>query len=171
MDENIFWELIDQSLKESDGELSVQYEELLSVLSNVSVEEIIEFHKIFNKHYIESYTSDLWAAAYIINGGCSDDGFDYFRGWLISRGKDVFEKALKDPSSIADIIDIEEFEEAEFEEILYLADDAYTMKTNKKDFYDLVKPVKYTKIELAWSEDEGCLKKMFPRLVDMFWER
>jgi hypothetical protein len=28
-----------------------------------------------------SYRNDLWAAGYLINGGCSDDGFDYFRGW------------------------------------------------------------------------------------------
>ncbi|MEU1868262.1 DUF4240 domain-containing protein [Streptomyces gardneri] len=27
-----------------------------------------------------SYQAPIWAAAYLINGGCSDDGFDYFRG-------------------------------------------------------------------------------------------
>jgi hypothetical protein len=45
----------------------------------------------------------LWAAAYIINGGCSDDGFRYFRDWLISEGRSVFERALKDPGSLADL--------------------------------------------------------------------
>jgi len=25
-------------------------------------------------------------AAYIINGGCSDDGFEYFRRWLVLQG-------------------------------------------------------------------------------------
>ena len=48
-----------------------------------SENDIIEFAKIFNTLYANSYQSNLWAVAYIINGGCSDDGFDYFRGWLI----------------------------------------------------------------------------------------
>jgi hypothetical protein len=30
---------------------------------------------------------DQWGAAYLANGGCSDDGFDYFRGWLIGQGR------------------------------------------------------------------------------------
>ncbi|MFL6076856.1 MAG: DUF4240 domain-containing protein [Mycobacteriales bacterium] len=37
----------------------------------------------------ESYQGDLWGAAYLINGGASDDGFDYFRGWLIARTRGV----------------------------------------------------------------------------------
>ena len=27
----------------------------------------------------------------MLKGGCSDDGFEYFRGWLISRGRKVYE--------------------------------------------------------------------------------
>ena len=37
----------------------------------------------------DSYRWDLWGAAYLANGGCSDDGFDYFRGWLIGQGRKV----------------------------------------------------------------------------------
>ena len=33
----------------------------------------------------------------------SDDSFDYFCDWLISRGRDVFERALADPESLADV--------------------------------------------------------------------
>jgi hypothetical protein len=52
----------------------------------------------------QSYTWDLWGAAYVANGGCSDDGFDYFRGWLIAQGQAAFERALRDPDSLADLI-------------------------------------------------------------------
>ncbi|WP_342210876.1 LysR family transcriptional regulator [Streptomyces sp. DH-12] len=45
----------------------------------------------------------LWAAAYVINGGCSDDGFDYFRGWLIAQGREVFERAVARPGALADL--------------------------------------------------------------------
>jgi hypothetical protein len=40
-----------------------------------------------------SYRTVLWAAACLINGGYSDDGFEYFRGWLIVQGRDVFERS------------------------------------------------------------------------------
>jgi hypothetical protein len=36
----------------------------------------------------------------LINGGMSDDGFTDFRYWLISRGRDVYERALADPDSL-----------------------------------------------------------------------
>jgi len=40
----------------------------------------------FRRYLNKAYTWDLWGAAYLINGGCSDDGFEYFRRWLVSRG-------------------------------------------------------------------------------------
>ncbi len=40
--------------------------------------------------------------AYIINGGCSDDGFDYFLGWLIAKGRKYFEAALVNPERAGD---------------------------------------------------------------------
>ena len=43
--------------------------------------------------------------AFIVNGGASDDGFDYFRGWLIAQGREVFEGTLAKPDSLADVID------------------------------------------------------------------
>jgi hypothetical protein len=45
----------------------------------------------------------LWAAAYVINGGCSNDGFEYFRGWLIVQGREVFEHVVADPGTLADL--------------------------------------------------------------------
>jgi Protein of unknown function (DUF4240) len=52
--------------------------------------------------FADSYDWGLWGAAYVIDGGCSDDGFDYFRAYLISRGRAVFEAAMADPDSLAD---------------------------------------------------------------------
>ncbi|MFC9245678.1 DUF4240 domain-containing protein [Streptomyces sp. NPDC057136] len=51
----------------------------------------------------DSCTNPLWAAAYVINGGCSDDGFDYFRGWLIAQGREVFERTAADPDALAEV--------------------------------------------------------------------
>jgi len=41
----------------------------------------------------------------LINGGCSDDGFFYFRAWLISRGQKVYDAALQNPDSLAKVAD------------------------------------------------------------------
>jgi Protein of unknown function (DUF4240) len=54
---------------------------------------------------IQARTIDLWGAAYTINGGASDDGFYYFRCWLIGMGKDIYEAAVADPDSLADVVD------------------------------------------------------------------
>jgi Protein of unknown function (DUF4240) len=50
-----------------------------------------------------SYRTLPWAAACLINGGCSDDGFDYLRGWRIVQGREVFERSMADPDSLADL--------------------------------------------------------------------
>ncbi|TYB52801.1 DUF4240 domain-containing protein, partial [Nonomuraea sp. PA05] len=49
-----------------------------------------------------AHRADLWGAAYLINGGCSDDGFEYFRCWLVGQGREVYEAALDDPDSLAE---------------------------------------------------------------------
>src|SRR5207249_5020548 len=51
---------------------------------------------------------------YLINGGCSDDGFEYFRGWVILRGRKAYEAAMKNPDSLAGVVDPDE-EFCEFE--------------------------------------------------------
>jgi hypothetical protein len=46
----------------------------------------------------------ICGAAYIIDGGCSDDGFEYFRCWLISRGKETFIKLKANPDSLITLV-------------------------------------------------------------------
>ena len=48
------------------------------------------------------YRNDLWAAAYLIGGGFSDDGFIDFRAGLIAQGRDWYNKAAAAPDSLAD---------------------------------------------------------------------
>ncbi|WP_344140456.1 DUF4240 domain-containing protein, partial [Luedemannella flava] len=50
----------------------------------------------------QAYRYDLWAAAFLIEGWWSDDGFMDFRDGLISLGRDWYERALADPDSLAD---------------------------------------------------------------------
>jgi hypothetical protein len=70
---------------------------------------VADFEGYHELAFADSYDWGLWGAACVINGGCSDDCFDYFRAYLISRGREVFEAAVADPDSLASVeIDDEE---------------------------------------------------------------
>lgn len=62
------------------------------------------------------------AVAYLAQGGCSDDGFEYFRCWIIAQGQSSFTLASKDPVAFGMIMNIEPDEaDREYEELLYVA--------------------------------------------------
>src|SRR5438067_2330309 len=96
-----FWEHIAAS-KRHDSEAHA--ERLAKRLAKLPMREILAFDHWWNVALAEAYFWDLWGAAYLINGGCSDDGFEYFRRWLILQGSDVFKAAIKQPDSLADVV-------------------------------------------------------------------
>ncbi|MFO0614255.1 MAG: DUF4240 domain-containing protein [Polyangiaceae bacterium] len=51
---------------------------------------------------------ELWAAAYVLHGGCSDDTFWDFRAGLVALGRDRYEAALHDPETLASVPDVVE---------------------------------------------------------------
>jgi hypothetical protein len=65
----------------------------------------------------DSYNPELWCAAYIVS--CSG-GFEYFRCWLISQGKEVFYHVKSNPDTLIDEV-IEGKESYEFEGFWYVA--------------------------------------------------
>jgi hypothetical protein len=72
----------------------------------------------------EARSWKIWSAAYIMNGGCSEDGFLYFRLWLLAQGRRVYSKALLDPESLASAtLRFGKPGDFEFEELLEVVDD------------------------------------------------
>jgi hypothetical protein len=102
MDEKRFWDLIAPSIRHSQDEQQLA---LQADLERLEPDEILAFHSRLWDLLGRAYRVDLWAAAYLIRGGCSDDSFLYFRCWLLARGKKVFEAALADPDSLVDVVD------------------------------------------------------------------
>ena len=94
MDEDRFWSLIEKS-KQSSEDLEDFAENLTTELKQMTSTDIIGFHLREQKLRFDSYTSELWCAGYIMNGGCSDDSFEYFRCWIIAQGKDAYYSSLK----------------------------------------------------------------------------
>ena len=106
--EDRFWSIVDISAQQAGGDQRAQEEALKKELLTLSEEDLIGFDRTYRAMIDRAYHWDLWAAAYIINGGCSDDGFDYFRDWLISLGRSAYEDALRDPETLADIAEMEQ---------------------------------------------------------------
>jgi hypothetical protein len=102
-----FWEHIDKS-KRKDPDAHA--ERLTKRLAKLKPDEILDFTHWWDLMMREAYTWNLWGAAYLINGGCSDDGFHYFCNWLVLRGRDVFQAAVSNPDTLADVIDPDEGE-------------------------------------------------------------
>ena len=131
MDKAQFWRLIEDAKEKSRGECEEQAELLEKVLATLPPEEIVAFDRILDAFRDEAYRWDLWGAGQLINGLCSDDGFLYFRCWLIAQGKKIYENALANPDSLADVIE-PGFANAECEEILYVAGTAYEATTGQE---------------------------------------
>ena len=131
-----FWQTIERAAR-SDHDPDVHLDALRSVLRELSTEEIISFEVAFRRYLNEAYTWDLWGAAIVINGSCSDDGFEYFRRWLVSRGRDVYEPALADPDSLARLeMRPGPYDVWEFEEIYYVAKEVFEEKGGEGDVRD-----------------------------------
>lgn len=78
MIEEQFWKLIKQS-KRGTEDCDEQAEKLTELLIGLEPTEIIAFERHLTRRINDTYRWDIWAVAYIINGGCSDDGFEDFR--------------------------------------------------------------------------------------------
>src|SRR5688572_17014558 len=126
-----FWELIATAGKQSGRETERVPELLGRLLLELPPEEIVAFDAVYDDLCCRAYRRPLWGAAYLINGGCSDDGFESFRGWLIAQGRKVFEAALESPDSLSSRMG-RGGEGAELEDMVSVATRAYMEKTGKE---------------------------------------
>lgn len=163
-----FWKLIESSRRgfdpdRVDGNMQQQLEELKRLLSKLPPTELIDFRNQFLEQMDAAFHWDLWGAAYIIAGGCSDDGFVDFRSWLISMGRRVFEEAVAHAESLVDAADAPGIEDVFFEEFQYVPAQVYEEMTGS----EIPEAPRQPPAEPAgepWSEDEGKLERRFPKL-------
>ncbi len=155
-----FWIIVDATTGVRED---VQLRRLRSALDAMSPEEIVSFETEFQETLARSYSWKLWGAAYLMNGGCSDDCFDYFRAWLISRGKAVFDGAVANPDSLADLQDFPQ--EAEFEEIMYVGAEAYKAKTGSDLPNTVFSRAKRPELGEDWDfDDPREMARRYPKL-------
>ena len=153
-----FWQFVEAAKAKAGSDTEARVDALRAVLGDLGPAELQSFQNHYDRQIAIAYRWDLWAAAYIINGGCSDDGFRYFRDWLISQGRSVFEVALKDPDTLADLPHIDP---AELEAFGYVAFELHEQKGAGKLVFDY-STESPEPAGTPWEEDE--VGGLFPKL-------
>jgi hypothetical protein len=148
-----FWQIVERSRRGAAADPDAQGPQLVAILADEPVDEIIAFDTVFQERVRDAYRWDLWAVAYVMTGGsCSDDGFDYFVGWLIGKGRRRYEAALIDPERAADRVSPDE-DPFENEWLWIAASNAYAQKTGRDDYGAVAKGVDRSLIGEPFDED------------------
>ncbi len=171
LDEDLYWQIVEESLPHVETQ-EEQRQMLIKRIEQLAPEEIVGFRLRTDQLLYDTYTSEMACADKILNGYCSDDNFEYFRNWVISRGKSVYYAAKENPDTlVSQVVEVWDF--YEFELFWYVALDAFSNKTGQ-DLYDYIDEgnfhyteSKYPSIELNWDEDDpDSMKAICPQLYE-----
>lgn len=172
MTKDEFWASIQSTRRRESDE---RVERLVAALAKRGEKEILAFAKWWFQFHQKAYSWKLWGAAYIMNGGCSDDGFIDFRSWLLLQGRAVYEAARKDPERLAKLR--VELDEASCE--CYPAQEAFERATGTtaSDAFYTAFNAKYgpgqppPELGDGWDfDDETEMRKRYPRLTAKYNE-
>lgn len=167
MSDERWWDLIERS-RPGEAGAKAQAARLIALLtSELSVDEILSFDTFLKERIRDAFRWDLWAVAYIMSGGCSDDGFDYFIGWLICQGRARYEAALADPEAAAEGVGADD---GPFEnEVAYYGPSrAWAAKTGRPadEYYSFAPAVRRTLVGEPF--DEETIYDEHPELAQRF---
>jgi hypothetical protein len=172
MDVSEFWKLIDKTREAANWNAKHQSVLLTEELAKLPAEEIISFERIFHELKEKAYIGNLWDAATVIMQACSDSGFEEFREWLVGRGRQAYENAIRDPETLVDVLEVHE---QIYPTLLGPAMEAYE-KVTGKDMPPIPRPRMQlqgrTTININAEENEllAAISRRFPKLTAKFWE-
>ena len=158
-----FGDIIDEVHAAAGGDMDEKYDLLKERLEDSSKRDVEDFIALFDKTMDEAYRWDLWAAAYVIGGGCSDDGFIDFRATLISHGRETFEKAKEDPDTLA--------EYGKMEEDYWFYEGYQYVPTEVAEEMTGETPARYgppPEAPVGEEWDEHHVDRMYPRLAQLY---
>ena len=107
MDMHTFWNIIDQVNEEVPYEENNEYqyyekyiEHLKIKLKEFDFTNIVKFQEIMDEYKSYLYRYDVWYECAWLLQHSSDDGFEYFLRWIVSRGKDFYFSVCDDIRNI-----------------------------------------------------------------------
>lgn len=167
-----FWAVIERATADRPGSPAEVAERAVAELAGREPDEIVAWGRHLDKVMAASGKEDLWAAAYLINGGCSDEGFDHFRGWLVANGREVLAAAVRNPDTLAKLASVRAAASTgavfEAEEVLGIAAEAYTKATGE-EFPPSDAPPGRPDPAMLWDfDDEEEMQRRLPELSSLF---
>src|SRR5262245_46993283 len=105
MTEDFFWQLLRDARITAKNKTEI-VSRLERMLAELELKDMLDFSAWMATFIAKATDKRLAVAGAIIcgvSGSLGDDGFVYFRAWLIAQGKEVYEAALKDPDSLAEM--------------------------------------------------------------------
>ena len=188
-----FWEAIEKSYKynKKDWEaydLDEHIEKLTTYLSKYSEEKLILFEKTLQQKLISLYTAPIAELSIILeneyekegdtynfDGYISDDGFIYFRCWLLLKGKEFYDDITKDIESFVSGKYHFDIGDTWGEGLLYVASRANSEARPDSDediirdtVYEKWPKINYDSGDFAMEREPKSgteLQKMYPKLV------
>lgn len=186
----MFWSIVEAARSEADRAEDAFDEILVRELAGRPPGEILEFQLRFDELHDALYRWDVWAAAYLIGGGCSDDSFMDFRAAVISLGREWYERVVAAPDSLADhplVVEhaqddsLDRPEQLFCEEVNYVASRAYERIAGDEDaFYEALNGLQPDADAGRTEEDMGedfdfdnatLMARRLPRLVGCLPQR
>jgi hypothetical protein len=169
-----FWAVVALATADRPGSPDEVAKRAAAELATRDPEEIVAWDRHLGKVMVASGSEDLWAAAYLINGGCSDEGFDAFRGWLIAHGREAVARAVKDPDSLAEIPAVRTAADSgavfEADEVLSIAAQAYELATGGPMPPSETPRTRPESADLWDFDNEDEMRRRLPRLSALFLE-
>lgn len=160
MSSSDFWSIISEHvLVNRDG--SIDARPLVEALASMQPDKIRAFGRVCRSYYASSRTRALWGAAGLIHDGAPDDTFDYFRSWLIGRGREAYEAATRDPDRVAEWATPEALDD-----VVYCAADVAFRRVAGREIPDDVPG--YPPLDESPDYSEAGLRRQYPRLYEKF---
>ncbi len=160
MPEEQFWQLIQTTFSQANGNYVDQQEVMRHILRNLEPKELMRFDNRFRELRGNAYDWNLWGAIYTIHGGCFEDSFCDFRAWVISQGKAFYYNTIQDPETLVElspaVIDID------WEGMREIPGDVFREMTGQKLSTGFVENQVLKGEE--WEEFTNDLKERFPKL-------
>ncbi|SIS60156.1 WGR domain-containing protein, predicted DNA-binding domain in MolR [Chryseobacterium ureilyticum] len=188
-----FWEAIEKSNKYknahwSEYDIDEHLENLTTSLSRFGKERLVLFEKTLQEKLSELYTAEIAELSiileceftsengiYTFNDYLSDDGFIYFRCWLLLKGKEFYEDIKKDIQAFVSGKYSFNIGDCWAEGLLYVSDEAYSVNHDNEDESEIRDTVNelypdnhYDSMSREMNREPkggADLQKMYPKLV------
>lgn len=167
-----FWSIVEQSrvgwsVRRASGNQRRQAEALRQALEPLPPADLVRFNRILKGYMHRAYRWDLWGAAYVLAGGCSDDAFYDFRSWLISMGRRAYAAALRSPGEIWKIAESPGVECAFFLSFQNVASGLYRERQGRQIPISLALAIPLEPRGRRWASDDE-LRRRYRKLWSLY---